>query len=628
MSRIKELEEQIKKYKILYYQGKSDISDVNYDALEDELKELDPHNSVLSMVGSTNNDLEKVKHEKKMLSLDKTYDLNDLQQWQGNHEVISTFKVDGVSCSIIYQKNHLILAKTRGDGTMGENITAKVLWMDSIPKVIDSNQKIEIRGELYCSEEAFFDLAQEMERLGLERPTSQRNIVAGLISRKENIELCRYIKFMAFDYVEEQSAIKLEEEKFGKLAQAHFVVPHYRLHKTPQTLIQAVDEAKNFMADGHYQIDGLVLTLNEIKLHDELGETSHHPRYKIAFKFKGESKTTRISSITWQVSRNGILTPVANVEPIELSGAKISNVTLHNYGIVETYHLKKNDEIEIIRSGEVIPKFLSVIKSSDDEYKLPSVCPECGSTVEIKDIRIFCTNLECSGRIKGSILNFIEKMKIEELSTKRLEELLKKGLVKKISDLYRLTVDDFLTLEKTKETLANKLYESIQKSKRVDLITFLSSLGITGGAYNKCEKVVMGGFNSIEKIKNLDEQQLMKIDSFAEKSSQDFLTSLRERHELIDELVDLGFHVEVKEIKKTEFSGKKICITGELSRKRTEIEEMIRNAGGIAVNAVSKNTDYLLTNETNSTSSKFKKATELKISILTEEEFINRLLAP
>ncbi len=305
MSRIKELEEQIKKNKILYYQGQPAISDAAYDALEDELKKLDPQNLVLTIVGSTTSNLEKVKHEKKMLSLDKTYELKELEDWQGEHEALSTFKVDGVSCSLIYENGRLTLAKTRGDGSMGENITAKVRWMNTIPSAIETDQKIEVRGEMYCTEEDFFTLAEEMEKLELERPSSQRNIVAGLISRKENIDLCRYIRFMAFDYIEENKTFKFEEEKFKKLAQVKFIIPNYHLHKNSKSLSGAVEEAKTFMAEGAYQIDGLVLTFNELKLHEELGETSHHPRYKIAFKFKGESKTTKISEIVWQVSRNG-----------------------------------------------------------------------------------------------------------------------------------------------------------------------------------------------------------------------------------------------------------------------------------------------------------------------------------
>lgn len=624
MSRIKKLEAEIIKHKALYYQGRPEISDSDYDKLEDELRKLDPHNPTLQIVGSTTSASDKIKHDKKMLSLEKTYVLDDLVSWMGKEEILSTMKLDGISCSLIYQDGELALAKTRGDGTYGENITKKVMWISNVPKFLKNKNKIEVRGELYCDEESFFWLSSEMTAIGLEKPTSQRNIVAGLMGRKDNLELCRYIKFMAFDYLSDEP-MRMEEEKFKLLSKHEFLIPDYELHKTKSSLEDVVDRARNFMTEGDYQIDGLVFTYNKISIHDELGETSHHPRYKLAFKFQGESKTTTLKEIIWSVSRNGILTPVGDVEPVELSGAMISRVTLHNYGMVAANNLKAGDVIEIIRSGEVIPKFLSVVKSSRNKLEIPDRCPSCDSKVEIKDIRIFCKNEYCPGKNKEIILNFIQKIGIEDLSGKRLDELIKAKMVKTIPDLYRLEAADLMKLDKVKDKLSQKLIESIQKTKYVDLITFLSSLGITGGAFNKCEKVVRSGFDSIKKIKNLSLEQLMSIEGFAEKSAMDFLTSLREKHELIDELVDLGFEFTVEETRETKITGLKICITGALSEKRPVVEDMIREGGGIVVSSVSKNTDLLVTNETDPSSSKYKKALELKIKIITEAELMKLL---
>ena len=624
MSRIQKLEAEIIKHKALYYQGRPEISDSDYDKLEDELRKLDPHNPTLQIVGSTTSTSDKIKHDKKMLSLEKTYVLDDLVSWMAKEEILSTMKLDGISCSLIYQDGELALAKTRGDGTYGENITKKVMWISNVPKFIKNKNKIEVRGELYCDEESFFRLSSEMTAIGLEKPTSQRNIVAGLMGRKDNLELCRYIKFMAFDYLSDEP-MKMEEEKFKLLSKHEFLIPDYELHKTKSSLEDVVERARNFMTEGDYQIDGLVFTYNKISIHDELGETSHHPRYKLAFKFQGESKTTTLNEIVWSVSRNGILTPVGDVEPVELSGAMISRVTLHNYGMVAANNLKAGDVIEIIRSGEVIPKFLSVVKPSKNKFEIPDHCPSCDSKVEIRDIRIFCKNEYCPGKNKEIILNFIQKIGIEDLSGKRLDELIKAKMVKTIPDLYRLEAADLMKLDKVKDKLSQKLIESIQKTKNVDLITFLSALGITGGAFNKCEKVVRSGFDSIKKIKNLSLEQLMSIEGFAEKSAMDFLTSLKEKHELIDELVDLGFEFTVEETRETKITGQKICITGALSEKRPVVEDMIRQGGGIVVSSVSKNTDLLVTNETDPSSSKYKKALELKIKIITEAELMKLL---
>ena len=621
MNRIQKLEAEIIKHKALYYQGRPEISDVDYDRLEEELKKLDPGNPTLSIVGTTSSSSEKIKHDKKMLSLEKTYKIDELISWMDKEEILSTYKLDGISCSLIYQNGELTLAKTRGDGSFGENITPKVMWIKNIPKCISYKNKLEVRGELYCDEESFFNLASEMIKIGLERPTSQRNIVAGLMGRKENLELCRYIKFMAFDYINDDK-IKLEEEKFLKLKNLDFSIPEIEIHKNKSSLEALIEKARTFMSEGDYQIDGLVFTYNKLSHHEELGETAHHPRYKMAFKFQGESKTTTLKEITWSVSRNGILTPVGEVEPVELSGAMISRVTLHNYGMVSANNLKAGDVIEIIRSGEVIPKFLSVVTPGKNKFAIPETCPSCGSKVVIEDIRIFCKNEKCPGKNKEIILNFIQKIGIEDLSGKRLEELLNAKLVKTIPDLYRLDEKDLMSLDKVKEKLSSKLIDSIQKTKKIDLITFMSALGISGGAFNKCEKIVNAGFDNISKIKNLSYEQLLSVESFAEKSATEFLNSLSEKHELINELIDLGFQFTTEEKRETKVSGLKICITGALSEKRDVIEDKIRSGGGIVVGSVSKNTDLLVTNETDPNSSKYKKALELKIKIITEKELI------
>ena len=623
MDRVLELEKLIKHHKILYYRGIPEITDQEFDDLEDELKKLDSNNSVLEMIGSQELPDKKIKHEHKMLSLDKTYKVEDLKDWMGENEVVSTFKLDGVACSLIFENQKLKLAKTRGDGTFGEDITQKILWVENIPKKISKapSKSFEVRGELYCSEESFFHLAEEMVSEDLERPSSQRNIVAGLMGRKENLELCRFINFQAYDFITENKKLKKEMEKFQILKSLGFEIPEVELHKNHKSIQTAIEKAKTFMGEGEYNIDGLVFTFNDLEKQDQMGVTSHHPRYKIAFKFQSQSAKTRILEIIWSVSRNGILTPVGNIEPVELSGAKISRVTFHNYGLVKQYELKKGDEIEIIRSGEVIPKFISLIKSSKNKFEIPGKCPECSSKVKIDDIRLYCSNPQCPGKIKEIILNFIQKIGIEDLSSKRLDELIEAKLVKNIPDLYRLKKEDLLKLDKVQETLASKLIKTIENSKKVDLITFLSALGISGGAYNKCEKIVHNGYNTLDKIKHLTPEKLKEIESFAEKSSVEFYSSLKEKFSLIDKLVDLGFKFEKKKEVQTPITGKKICITGALSEKRSAVEGKIMEFGGIVVTSVSENTDYLLTNETESSSSKFVKAKKLKVPLITEAEF-------
>jgi DNA ligase (NAD+) len=626
MKKIKKLEELIKYHKALYYQGRPEISDQEFDKIEKDLKGLDPESPMLNIVGSVTNKTGKAKHKTKMLSLNKVYEEEELISWQDDNEVVSTHKIDGVSCSIIYDQGRLSLAKTRGDGQYGEDITDKVRWVSSVAVSVSDLSKFEVRGELFCSEKNFILLSDEMESLNHERPSSQRNIVAGLMGRKEGLAFSRYLTFYAFDFLSENSTIKTEIDKFKYLEKLGFETPEYVLHKNHKKIEKIINDTKDFMMNGHYQIDGLVFTYNDLALQDRKGSTSHHPRYKMAFKYAGVAKDAVIDNISWQVSRNGILTPIANIQAIELGGAMISRVTLHNYGLVKAHQLKSNDVISVIRSGEVIPKFLEVRKGSTSTFSVPELCPSCESKVIIDDIRLLCPNETCPARIREEILNFIKKIGIDDLSEKRLEELMNANLVKDTADLFKLSEDDFKKLDKVKDKLATKLVSSIEKVKNPDLITFLSSLGLRGGAYNKCEKIVRNGYDTLEKVLSLNVENLVLIEGFAEKSADDLIKSLNDKRDLINSLLDAGFSIS-EDIKNEsgELYLKKVCITGTLSRKRTELEDMVRAAGGIMVSSVSKNTDFLVTNDKSGASSKFKKATSLNIPIISEDNFIKLL---
>ncbi|MGE3608831.1 MAG: NAD-dependent DNA ligase LigA [Bacteriovoracaceae bacterium] len=624
--RIQELEKLILHHKECYYKGTPEISDEKYDKIEDELRKLDPENPVLHTVGFKQIDTNaKVEHQKKMLSLDKTYDEKDLAKWIGERDSVSVFKIDGSSCSLIYEDGHLVMAKTRGDGQFGENITKKAIYIPDVPKHINENS-LEVRGEVYCTEEKFFHLSEEMKELKLEIPSSQRNIVAGLLGRKENIQLAKFLNFKAFDIIGGPK-FKFEHQKLEYLKKLGFNTPDFVHHKSSKDIANRISEAKDFMGNGDYLIDGLVFIYDELKVHEELGETSHHPRYKIAFKFQGDTKTTKINEIEWGVSRTGTLTPVAHVEPVELSGAVITRVTLHNFGMVKSYELKAGDQIEIIRSGEVIPKFLSVVEKVGGGFKYPHHCPSCSTEVQIHDIWLICPNELCPAKLKEEILNYVHKAGIEDVSDKRLDEMLSKGLVEHIPDLYRLKVEDFLLLDKVKEKLANKMFNNIQKTKDQSLAQFISAIGVEGVSITKSEKIISNGYNTLEKFLSLTEEKLIAMEGFAEKSSSDILASLKKKLPLIEELVSVGVKVKADEISTGEgpLSGLKFCITGELSAPRPEIEKRIKQNGGVMVSSVSKNTSYLVTNETESSSSKFVKAKSLGLPIIDENQLLKMI---
>ncbi len=624
--RIHQLEKLIIHHKERYYGGHADISDEAFDQMEAELKLLDPGNPVLSLVGFLNTTgSEKVEHQRRMLSLDKTYDKDELIKWIGTESVLSVFKIDGSSCSLIYENGHLVLAKTRGDGVVGENITQKASFIPDVPKAVSIKGTIEVRGEVYCVEKNFFSLSREMQALGFDTPTSQRNIVAGLLGRKESIQLCRYLSFKAFDLICDEK-IQKEHEKLEILKTLGFDIPDYVTHVQGEGFEARINEAREFLGEGDFLIDGLVFVYDDLRLHRELGETSHHPRYKMAFKFAGETKTAQITEIEWGVSRNGRLTPVATIEPTVISGAVIGRVTLHNFGLVQNFELKVGDRIEVIRSGEVIPKFLGVVEKSAGEFTYPQLCPSCFSKLQVEDIFLLCNNDRCPSKIKEEILNYVHKANIEDLSDKRLEELINKGLVEAIPDLYKLLREDLLILDKVKEKLATKMYDNIQKTKIQSLAQFISAIGIEGVSLTKSEKIIANGYNTLTKIKDLTVEQLIAIDGFAEKSAESIVAALKVKLPLIEALEAAGVSVRADEISTGEgpLKGLKFCITGELEQPRAQVEKLIKQSGGV-IAGVSKNLSYLVTNEVDGTSSKFVKAKALGISIINEAELIRML---
>ncbi len=617
LKKILKLEREILKNKELYYKGKAELSDIEYDKLEESLRKLDPKNKVLEIIGSEVKSKNKVAHDTKMLSLDKCYDLDDLLKWKKDYEIVGMYKIDGSSCSLVYKDGKLEVAKTRGDGFYGEDISNKAIYINSIPKSINNNEDIEVRGEIYCTEQDFLALSDEMKILGMDRPQSMRNIVAGLLGRKEKIYLSKYLSFFAFEVIQDEK-IETEIKKNKFLEQLGFKTPKLFNVKTEKEIQEKISEYEKFNKEGDYLVDGLVFTINKTSVHEELGATSHHPRYKMAFKLRGETASSLIQEITWQVSRNGILTPVAEIEPVELSGAKISRVTLHNFGIVFENLIKQGDEIEIIRSGEVIPKYLRTVKESKFKFSYPKKCPSCKELVKRLEIRLVCQNRNCFARQRESILHFIKVMNIEDLSVKRLEEMLNKKVIKIIPDLYALTKEDLLSLDKTKETLAVKLLRNIENSLNTSVVKFITALGLSGGGENKCQKIYDAGYKNVEDFLKLEKKDLIEIDGFAEKSAESFIDSIKDNTKLVDELLKLGFKFK-KDVKiGTALKDKVFCITGKLSRSRSDIEKDIKNNGGKSSSSISNKTNYLICNDENSNSSKFKKAKELNIEIISE----------
>lgn len=634
-SEIKKLEAQLTEYNTYYREGAPRVSDEVYDALEAKLIEFYPESKLLKKVGVKSKasiKTQKVKHATKMLSLDKAYTVDEIMSWSKDRELIALKKIDGSSCSLIYIDGDLVKAKTRGDGIEGEDITEHVQYIDDIPKKLNKKISIEVRGELYCQKTTFGILSDEMATLGLDRPVSERNIVAGLIGRKSHIFLCKYLCFFAYTMIDERPfSNNLESESLDELYALDFAVPSYHRINSLEEATNHISEVTLFKSHLDYLIDGIVFIINSIDEQKKMGYTSHHPKYKLAYKFKAEDKETIINEIKWQVSRNGVLTPVAVVETVELSGANVSNVTLHNYGIVRDFNLKVGDLIKITRSGEVIPKFLSVVASFPGLYVEPKTCPNCHSDLSKEDIRLFCKNTSCSSRVVEEILNYLAVMNIEDINEKRIEELLSKGLISTIDSLYDLTIEKLLLLDKVQSKSASKIFNNIQASKSPKLSVFFVANGISSLGLSSCEKIINAGYDTFEKFLNLTEADIVAIDGFSNISAQNILTSLKAKLPTIIALTYKGV-IPANAERIVDFAspilGKSFCITGSLSRPRKEIEDLLKSKGATIVSSVSTKTNYLLTNEVGSGSSKAEKALNLGITILSEADLEQLLLRP
>lgn len=608
------LEQMILRHKELYYSGKAEISDSDYDALEAKLKALKPDSSVLSLVGTIELSSDKVKHNIKMLSLNKEYDKEAISKWVSDQEVVGMFKIDGSSCSLEYKDGAFNMAKTRGNGVYGENITEKVRWIKNFPKNINSKELTDIKGEVYITDSNFYLLVEEMKKRGMDVPNSQRNIVAGLLGRKENISLCQYLSFQAFVYEGDKTFLS-EMDKFKYLQLEGFQTPNVVLLNS-LNVIEFIEKGEELIEAQEYLIDGLVFTYNDLELQKELGNTSHHPKYKMAFKYKSETAITKIKEIIWQVSKSGILTPVAVVKPVMLSGGNIQRVTLHNLGRVKEFNLKTGDDIEIIRSGEVIPKFERVIKSSKEDISIPTHCPSCENKLKEEDIRLLCLNPECGTRRLNFIKVFLKELEVRDISEKRIEKLLDLGIIKNIVDLYNLEPIDFLKVEGVLQKSADKFYFNLQNSKKCDLIPFFKALNLSGGCKKSLELLSEKGFNSLDKVLQLKEED---VSFLGEVRGDRFLQEMRSKKELIEQLRDIGFRISDIQESSDDLRGKAFCITGKLTRPRKELELDIKSKGGTIVSSVTSKTDYLVTNEV-STSSKYKKAQELGLPIINEEQ--------
>ena len=626
--------ETLKKWAHAYYVEDNPIaSDEEYDKLYHKVLEyekqnpqdIEPSSPTQRVGGIIKDEFTKASHIQKMWSMEDVFNSEQMQEWVnrvyknvGKSEFFCEPKFDGASLNLIYENGELKKAITRGDGVIGEDVTENAKTIKSIPQKIDYKDLIEIRGEVVIPKDDFEKINQERLESNQTPFANPRNAAAGSLRQLDtSITAKRRLAFYPWGVGENSLKFDKHSQKMHFIQKLGFLKPPYEKEAKD---IKNIEEFYQFLLSKRDEIpimmDGMVIKVDDIKKQEALGYTVKYPKWMSAYKFPAIEKVTKVNDIALQVGRTGVITPVANIEPVNIDGATVTRATLHNFDEIERKDIRVGDYVIIIRSGDVIPKITKVLKDRRDgtEKKVtrPKSCPVCSSELLDEGTLIKCQNLECPARVVNAIRYFASKscMNIEGLGERIVEELYKEGLVKSIEDLYNLKLEDLLKLEGFKEKRAQNILDAIENSKGATCWRFLNGLGIEhiGEVASKkiCEKF---GLNFIYATK----EELISIEGFGEEMAESFLEFLRVNRDKVKRLMDIIKPIEEKkkEVKESIFSGKSIVLTGTMSKSRSKIKEILEELGAKVTSSVSKKTDFVIYGE--DAGSKLKKAKELGV---------------
>ena len=654
--RIYELVEELNKYAYEYYVlDNPTVADKEYDKIYDELVKLEKETGfVLSYsptqrVGDTIlTQFDKYTHKSRLWSLDKAQSIEQLKEWinrnkriiteynNSNEEklpmptYILTKKFDGLTINCTYDENGILVkGATRGTGIIGEDITSQVKTIKSIPLRIDSNNVMEIRGEAIMTKEAF----EKYNKEAIIPLKNLRNAAAGAL-RNLNVRETAKRNLSAFFYdigYSKDYRFKTYMEMMNFLIDMGFPVDSYI--KECRDIAEIKEEIKyieHIRNELNYDIDGIVIAINHIRTREVLGYTVKFPRWAIAYKFEAEEATTKLLDVEWNVGRSGRVTPTAILEPVELGGATIKRATLNNMDDIARKGVRLGAEVFVRRSNDVIPEIMGVVESSlegTQEIKAPLKCPYCESDLINEGVHLFCENtLSCKPQLVKSLVHFAsrEAMNIEGFSEKTAEQFYEELNIKSIGDLYRLTKEELLKLDKFKEKKSNNIINAIESSKKPKLSSFIYALGIPNVGIKTARDLVQH-FKTLDKIKNANIEELTSIKDVGEIVAKSIVEFFKQENinNSIRELLELGVEPisDVREVKENnELNGKTVVVTGTLEGyTRNEIKEKLLSLGAKVSGSVSKKTDFLLAGE--KAGSKYNKAIELGIKIIGEKEF-------
>jgi len=652
MQRIEELRTAIRRYDALYYgQGISEISDAEYDALYLELKTLEKANPQLSSVDSptqrVGNDLTttfpKVRHASPMMSIENTYSPEEILEWidrigrllpQARIKFAGELKVDGVAVSLLYENGRLVRGVTRGDGAVGDDVTANVRTIRSIPLIVQYTHPFEVRGEIYMTFEAFTRLNDRLAENGEKTMQNPRNTTAGTLKLLDPVEVAgRKLSFFAHNLQSDSHTVShtdnmtfLEESGFATVPRSKKPL------SSAKEIMEFCDEWRISRFRLPFPVDGVVIKVDNIALQGELGATSKSPRWVIAFKYQPEHAVTRLEKIDAQVGRTGVITPVARLSAVSLAGTTIKNATLHNYDEIERLGLREGDMVEIEKGGEIIPKIVRVITEKrlpeSVPFLLPAKCPSCGSTPQRLggEVALRCLNAGCGAQRFARLNHFVSRaaMDIRNLGPALIRQLLDAGLVSSFADIYGLTFEQIVSLERMGEKSARRVITSIEASCHNSLDRLIHGLGIRMiGAVSA--KALAASVSDISELYTMDIERLSSIDSIGDEMARSvrLYFDRPENRAIIEKLREHGVNM---------LSGPKsegarpldtvtFVLTGALNNfTRDKAKQAIEELGGRVTESVSSRTNYVVAGA--EAGSKLSKAQKLSVPVLDEQQFI------
>ena len=646
VQRIRELTEVLNRASQAYYQESREImSNLEYDRLYDELQGLEAETGVV-MAGSPTQKvgyellsaLPREAHESPMLSLDKTKNVEDLADWLGDQTGLLSWKMDGLTVVLTYRDGALYKAVTRGNGEVGEVITPNARTFRNLPLRIPYEGELILRGEAVIRYSDFERINRELPEVE-EKYKNPRNLCSGSVRQlNSGITAKRSVRFYAFALVKAAGVDFRNSRKaqFEWLASQGFDVVYYEA-VTAATLPAVVVNFAGMVTENDLPSDGLVLLLDDISYGESLGRTAKFPRNAIAFKWADEQQETTLKEIEWSPSRTGLINPVAVFEPVQLEGTTVSRASVHNLSTLEALELRAGDRITVYKANMIIPQIAENLTRSGAEEP-PAFCPVCGGRTEVRqngDVKVlFCTNPDCQARQVKKYALFVSRdgLNVDGMSEATLEKFIQAGIIRSFADIFRMSGhrETIVSMDGFGEKSYEKLVEAAERARETTLPRLLYGLGIAGIGSANARLLSRAFGNDVERLRHAPAEELTAVEGIGDVLAEGILAYFREEKNqaLLDELLGiLKLEAPAPEEKREGMSGKTFVITGALERfaNRKEAQERIEAAGGKVAGSVSRNTDYLVNNDLLSGSSKNRKAKELGIPVISEEELIRLL---